>query len=152
MPFAYAFKKAALAGSKWSKFIAEATHGPYSHVECWVQGPQNAAVCYSSREGTGVARATIDLTDPMWVIWPVPTTPEEDMQILWFCKGSEGKAYDYLALLVAAGGRGVHKSWARICSEFCLEVGQNVLGLLPSEDCWAVSPNRLATILNNVPS
>ena len=151
MPFALAFKIASKTGSLWSEFIAKATHGPYSHVECWIQGPQSAAVCYSSREGTGVHPATIDLTQPMWKIFSIPTTVAQDDAIIWFCRGAEGKAYDYLDLIVADGGRGIHKAWARICSEFCTEVVQQCIGLIGSEESWAVSPNRLAVILN-VPS
>ena len=151
MPFALAFRIAALTDSNLSRMIAKETHGPYSHVECWIDGPRTSAVCWSSREPVGVGEAVINLTEPSWQIVPIPTTLEQDDHILWFCRGSDGKMYDFIAVAGIQTKTWVHKTFARMCSEFCVEVVQRCIGMLPHEPMWTISPNRLATILNVTP-
>lgn len=153
MPLALAFKNAMESDSFWSKTIAKLTHGPYSHVECWVGGPIEAAICYSSRELEGTGFKTIDLSSTgLWAILPIQTTPARDAEILWFCQGSAGREYDYVSLLGIETGSGAHNTAARVCSEECLNVLQKVLGLFPGVQPWRISPNELALLTGALPT
>ena len=125
MPFAYAFKDAAECARRESGLaaavaleIARVTGGRFSHVECWIDGPQNAAVCFSSREPVGTSIETIDLTDSkLWTVVPVPATlPAQDTLITGFALGSSGREYDMLGILGIGSGLGLHDPFDRFCS------------------------------------
>ncbi len=153
-----AFKDAYLAGGPYSRAIAWRTHGIYSHVECWLSGPRNAADCFASREPNGTGYATIDLTEQrkndqtgrmcnLWTCVEIPTTPEQDFAISWYCEGVGLKRYDYLAILgFVLHRKRTHDSASVMCSELCCQIGQKVLGLWLTDNDdkqifpWCVSP------------
>jgi len=145
-----AFKVASATDSKWSKLIAQLTHGKYSHVEMWLTGPQNAAVCFSSREGSGCGYATIDLTvSGLWDFIEPPQTEAGVQLLAGFCAGSDGKPYDYTDLLDALLGHGKQDcGFARFCSGVTTEALQKCFGLLPGIQYWTVSPVKLYELLS----
>ena len=150
MPFAYAFKDAAEAARRssgleaaFSLEIARVTGGRFSHVECWISGSLDAALCFSSREPAGTALRIIDLSDPaLWIIVPVATTPVQDVGVRGFCMGSSGRRYDGLGLVGIDLQTGFHDPFDRFCSESGFELGQMCLGIFPHDiDRWMVAPS-----------
>lgn len=127
-----------------SRTIKERTGGQFSHVELWLSGEGKSAVCYSSR-GNGTSLEVIDITDPkIWNVVPVQSfSPLKEDELLWFCKGSSGRAYDAIGLV----GIGwdlpvVHDPYDRFCSEACFEALQSVGGLfLNIGPRWMVAPS-----------
>lgn len=132
----YAFKNAARSielsagiAKETDRAIAEFTGGKFCHVELWIDGPQNAAVCYSARQPHGVAKAIIDLSDAaLWTIVGIGPTGDhwyEDQDwLLGFCEASVGKPYDFLGILGIAMHQPLAVPWDRFCSEFCFEALQ----------------------------
>lgn len=151
---AYAFKNAELTarqagwwGGLFSRLIAWKTGGIYSHVEMWLSGPQSAAVCFSSREGSGCGFRTLDLTDTLlWAIvpWPIVTEARE-ATVIGFCLAMNNACvrYDYLGILGIGTGHGEHDDHDRFCSEVGCEVGQVCLRWWPEIRRWMVSPSDL---------
>lgn len=136
-----AFKVA--QNSFFSQAISKITGGKYSHVELWLSGPQDKALCYSSREPSGTDFATLDLTDPtLWTVLAIPTTPEQDNNLLWYCKGSRGRPYDFQDILgQALKNHHFNIGFARVCSEEVSTVLQNVLNILTQYNPGMISPS-----------
>lgn len=137
MPFAYAFKDAAetarlegFLAAAVALEIARVTRGRFSHVECWIAGPLNHAMCFSSREPVGTSIEFIDLSDAkLWTVVPVATTPEQDELIFGFCLGSSGRMYDLLGILGIGTGSELHNPFDRFCSESGFELGKLCVNL-----------------------
>src|SRR5579863_7530461 len=144
----YAFKYASGQGL-YSYLISKRTKSPFSHVEVWLSGPQDKAICFSSRPGEGCGFKLIDLSDAkVWKIVNLPPVNEE----LWvgFCHGSNGKGYDYLGILGYDTGHGEHKERDRFCSEWGTEVGQVCSGWWKGVKRWLVSPGDLYTLVTEL--
>lgn len=144
-----AFKNAAKAaqmegglGAFFSSAIHLKTGSPYSHVEFWLDGPLNAARCFSSREPAGSSWSTLDLTDALlWTIVPIPSaTPEQLSHIEWFANGARGRDYDALGIMGVELGNGAHDTSDRFCSEMVFDIGQNCLGWPKDIPRWLVTP------------
>lgn len=136
-----AFKDAEKDGNFFSKMIAEKTKGKFCHVELWISGPQNHALCYSSREPTGTGFEFIDLTvTGLWAIEPTPVQMDESLAY-WFCEGSSGRPYDMTAILGI--GLGIQQHWgtARFCSDEVFNVLQKVGGFQQGINPWDVIPS-----------
>jgi hypothetical protein len=152
---AYAFKNSELAsqmgpwlGRQFSKAVAWKTGGKFSHVELWLGGPSDKALCFSSREGSGCGFQTIDLTAPagLWVIEPLASlTAQQEDKIYGFAMAmSAAKVrYDYLGILGIATGHGEHNDHDRFCSEVCLEALQSCAGSWHGVKKWQVNPTQL---------
>src|SRR5579862_4320283 len=128
----------------FSREIMRVTGGDWSHVECWLSGPREKALCSASREPGGISFQTLDLTDKsLWSIIGIPTTPEQDLAIEWFCKGSDGKRYDAEGIVGIGTGTAVHDSAQRFCSEYAAEIGTAVLDIpcLRGILRWMVAPS-----------
>lgn len=141
-----AFKSAALAGGLFSEAIAKHTGGQFSHVEMWLSGPLNAAMCFSSREPFGTSFKVIDLSEQvngkcLWTMLALKVATEQEKDAFWFCMGSKGRDYDSMGIIGIGLGTGVHDSSDRFCSEMVWDVGQNVFGWDPSIDRWMVAPD-----------
>jgi len=137
-----AFKIAAKAGGPISKGIAAVTHGPYSHVELWLGGPQQFALCYSSREPVGTGFANIDLTDgSLWRVIPVTISLQLESPLMWFCMGSQGRPYNFKGIEGIALDTDQHNESERFCSEACFEALQAVTGWWPRIKRWHVAPS-----------
>lgn len=146
-----AFKNAFRSRSLWSKGIAWWTRGPYSHVELWLAGEPEAAICFSSREGKGTGRAILDLRPNFDVIQLTTssTDPKIFEKIYSLCESEPHKSYDWLGLLGFLGPAKVHDSRDRFCSEYVYEKLEQAdcLAVVGGPDRWKVSPNQLADIL-----
>jgi hypothetical protein len=152
---AFAFHNAAFAADRetnplaklFTREIAAVTGGAYSHVEFWLSGPTNAAVCFSSREPSGTGFSTIDLSNPAeWTIVDIPVIFDSwtMTKAVWFCKGSDGRAYDGVGIVgIGTGQARVHDPFARFCSEMCAEIGQEVFDLAPlrGKNAWQIAPS-----------
>lgn len=151
----YAFKNAQVAGSMWSKAIAWKTGGLFSHVELWLSGPQDKALCFSSREGEGCSLKVLDLTvKGLWVIEPAGFTPDQELKALGYALAmSAAKVrYDYLGILGIGTGHGEHDDHDRFCSEVCIEVAQQCAGRWLNLHRWLVSPSALYQLVKGVPA
>lgn len=145
-----AFKRA----SGWyGRAIHEVTGGEFGHVELWLSGPQDKALCYSSREtappggATGSSLATLDLTDPkVWQIVPLPMQSiVSEEELLWFCKGSTGRPYDYIGIAgIGTDLSKLHIGYARFCSDECCNALQQCFGLWPGINPSLVAPSGFA--------
>src|SRR5579884_1948797 len=137
-----AFKIAALTDSEWSRLIAEASHSRYSHVEGWLDGAQNSALCFSSREPKGASFEIIDLTAPYWeIVGPLNLTAEQEARIAGFCAGANGKEYDGLGLIGYKFGTGCHDDHDLFCSECWAAALKECAGwTLGGKDPWMISP------------
>ena len=147
-----AFVIAGKTGSSWSELIAKASGSIYSHVELWLDGPQNAARCFSSREPKGASFMVRDLTGPAWEIAALPTslyhgTPEEDRVIEAFCQGENGKDYDMAGLLGYKLGNGLHDDADVFCSEVVSAILRFCISLTLPRDPWMVSPGDLHAVI-----
>ncbi len=148
MKIALAFKIAGF-DNKWSKLIAQLTQSKYSHVELWMDGPPAQAHCISSREGSGVSWAYLNLAPGHWDIIPLDIELEDRDYLRGFCDGSVGKSYDYQDLLDALMGLARNDfPIGRFCSGFCVEALQKTIGLESSSQYWTVSPGKLYDIVS----
>ena len=143
-----AFVVASEAGSVWSDLIAKTSNSPYSHVELWLDGPQNAARCFSSREPLGASFMVRDLATPEWEIVHLPPTlyhgsQLEDCMIEAYCQGANGKEYDLLGLAGIGTGTGAHSDADVFCSEFVSGCLKFCLGIMLSKVPWMESPGML---------
>lgn len=138
---ALAFKIAEKAGGLFSSQIQFVTGSKFSHVELWLSGPQDKAMCYSSREPYGTAFQTVDLSDSkLWEIVHLESTPEQENRVLWFCRGDAGRSYDALGILGIGSGLGAHDEQDRFCSEAIFYILQQVFGFHPEIERWMVAP------------
>ena len=146
-----AFVVAAKTGSPWSEMIAKASGSPYSHVELWLSGPQNAARCFSSREPIGASFMTRDLTTPEWEIvqYPPANSPGVPQTIEAFCQGSNGKSYDMAGLLGYKLGTGMHDDHDVFCSEVVSECLADCAGLKLEKEPWMTSPGDLYKLVKS---
>ena len=157
-----AFKDADLAGGFFSKAIKWKTGGRFSHVECWLAGPKEAAVCFSSREPDGTGYAVIDLTEQrkgrdLWTCMEVPLTPDEELFVRGFCEGTGFRRYDYAAILGFVLDRKRTHDRARVfCSEWNCSMCQKCLGRFLTDASgseifpWTVSPSALYEMARKV--
>ena len=146
MSIALAFKKSAAEPHNiFGQAISAKTGSIYCHVECWISGPQNAALCFSSREPHGAGWATIDLTDAaMWDIVPLDLTPEQEIAIHGFCCGCDGKRYDALGIVGIAVGADLHDYSQVFCSEVCASMLKQCAGKdLGGKHAWQIWPGEL---------
>ena len=142
-----AFKIAAKSGSAWSEMIARESNSPYSHVEGWLSGPQNAAQCFSSREPKGAGYATIDLTQPMWEIVPITLTHDQEQLTNGFCLGCNGKMYNGLGLVgFKADIPQMTDPHAIFCSQVWATVARSCWGKQLPVQPWMISPGQLYTL------
>jgi hypothetical protein len=147
MNFAFKIARMLPAGPErdWSTLIAMASKSVYSHVEIWLNGEQNNAYCFSSREPHGAGFQTIDLTSPWWEIVPITATFEEEKLIWGYCLGADGKGYDAVGLLGFGKDPAVHDFRDLHCSE----TGSNVLTKCLSKTTpklpWMMAPGDLCT-------
>jgi hypothetical protein len=129
--------------------IGKASGSPYSHVELWLDGPQNAARCFSSREPSGASFMVRDLTTPEWEIVPYHSVigPQDESNLFdcveSFCEGANGKSYDMAGLLGYKLGTGLHDDHDVFCSEVVSECLQKCAGLVLPKDPWMTSPGDL---------
>lgn len=145
------FRNAKKTKNLWSRLISAWTGGPYSHVELWLAGPKEAAVCFSAREGQGVRFKVIDLTDGQWDEIKISENKEDVKKILNFALPQVGMGYDWLGLLGFVKPWHIsflHDSDDRFCSEVCSE-DLNKADLLKLQGLhpWEINPNKLAALL-----
>lgn len=138
-----AFKIAALTDSSWSKAIAAASHSKYSHVEGWLSGAQNNALCFSAREPKGCSYAAVDLTTPEWEIVPLKLSDMENLIIRGFCMGADGKDYDFPGLAGYELGTGLHSDSDLFCSECWATALRDCANWDLLKDPWMISPGDL---------
>ena len=141
-----AFVIAAKTGSAWSEMIGKASGSPYSHVELWLYGSQSKARCFSSREPAGALFMYRDLTTPEWEIVGHPgceIDSEMGEEIVAFCNGANGKAYDMAGLLGYKLGTGLHDDHDVFCSEVVSSCLQQCARLVLPKDPWMISPGDL---------
>ena len=152
----YAFKIASKSGSAWSALIARESGSIYSHVEIWLDGPIKNARCFSSREPHGAGFQNIDLTDPMWDIFDVFFTPEQEQCANGYCLGCDGKMYDGLGLIgYEFKNPALHDYHAIFCSEVGAAILQKCGGRSMKTVPWQTDPGTLAKFiiadpLNNI--
>lgn len=130
----------------FTKEIMNFTGGSYSHVEFWLKGPIDQALCFSSREPLGSSFSTIDLSNRLeWTIIGLPPSDTITMaKAEWFCKGTAGRLYDGVGIVgIGTGQARVHDPYARFCSETCAEIGQQVfqLPVLSGLNAWQIAPS-----------
>ncbi len=128
--------------SDWSKMIAKASNSPYSHVELWLDGPQNQARCFSSREPIGASFMIRDLSTAEWEI-VVPNLIISSTQAQAFCLGANGKDYDMIGLLGYRLGTGLHDNHDVFCSEVVGEALMASSDFKLLKDPWMTSPGDL---------
>ena len=148
--FSLAFKIAAETDSEWSKLIAKASNSPYSHVEGWLSGDKNKALCFSSREPIGAGFQEIDLTQKCWDIIEFKLSTQEEFAIVCFCWGANGKEYDLLGLLGYKQGTGWHDDHDVFCSEFWAACLTQCIGLPLPKEPWMTSPGDLYTLVKGI--
>lgn len=145
-----AFKVAAVEGSLGSKAIAWWTKGPFCHVELWLDGPIENALCFSSTLETGTRLAHINLTAPvgLWETVEVPCTDVEFSDLLTWCECHTGEKYDQLGIVGFVIPFGEHHAHEEFCSESdgdALEqstaIGKS--WVLAGDRPWKISPNEL---------
>ncbi len=140
-----AFKIAAKTGSAWSQLIARESGSIYSHVEGWLDGPQNNARCFSSREPHGAGFEQIDLTVPgLWDTIPFVCTPEQEALANGFCLGADGKMYDGVGLLgYGLANASIHDYHSLFCSETWAAIAQKCCRKTLPRAAWLISPGEL---------
>ena len=143
-----AFKIAAATGELWSELIAKQSNSIYSHVEIWLSGPQNKALCFSSREPDGACFKTIDLSNSnLWTICSFITTRDQEININGFCLGTNGKWYDGIGLIgYKTANPTLHDPHAVFCSEVVAEIAKYCVGRILSKEPWLISPGELFTL------
>lgn len=135
--------KAEPALSILHQMIMQRTGGKFVHVELWIEGAQDRAVCYSSRNG-GTSWALVDLSNTaLWTIIPMVEDAEIEKRIRWYTLGACGKPYDSLGILgIGWNAPNVHNEADRFCSEACLEALQMAGGLFFGvAPRWMVAPS-----------
>lgn len=140
-----AFVIASKTGSAWSEMIAKASGSPYSHVEICLDGPRNAARCFSSREPDGASFMVRDLTSPeLEIVSLKPAlTEQQEYMVEAFCWGANGKAYDMAGLLGYKLGNGLHDDHDVFCSEVVSACLRACAGLVLPAEPWMISPGDL---------
>lgn len=134
-------------GVTWySRVIQWWTRGPYSHVELWLDGEVDKALCFSSLEGVGVRFAVRDLRGTFDTI-TVSENSQAGLEMYKAALPLTGKKYDWLGILGFAGPLKLHDSKDRFCSEVCYEMLDTEGFLHDAEARWKVSPNELADVV-----
>jgi hypothetical protein len=137
--FAYAFKNAARSaeldgaglGRVFDDAIARVTGGKYCHVEAWLSGSINSAVCYSARQPSGTAIAIIDLSDDyLWRIVPVTVSQQESDELYGYAVGGSGRPYNMAGIVGIGTDTKISVPWERFCSQECMLMGQKLIGAL----------------------
>jgi hypothetical protein len=144
----FAFKDAAVAATResfagrlFAEGIAHVTGGNFSHVELWLSGPLNAAYCFSSREPAGTQFTTLDLTDTsLWTIVAAPAALLYE-QVLFWCKGREGRRYNFLGLDGIAIGTPITDPHDDFCSQCQFELLQDCLGIWQGSRSYWIAPS-----------
>jgi hypothetical protein len=139
-----AFVVAAIANDEISTMIARASKSPYSHVECWLSGPQNDATCFSSRGPHGAAFLQIDLTSAKYEIVAVDWDYDLAHAV---AIGANGKDYDFEGLLGYKLGNGLHDDDNVFCSEVVSIIGRESGKLILPRDPWLISPGDLHALV-----
>jgi hypothetical protein len=146
----FAFKRAAVAAQRegpvaqvFSLGIARVTGGDFSHVEAVLgRNPNGSYRCFSAREPEGTAFSDIDLTDTeLWNIVNYPTAPSQDDLILAWCKGRQGRRYNFAGIAAIANGTRFTDSHDDFCSQCCVELAQDNLDLWPGLPPYWVAPS-----------
>lgn len=145
-----AFKDAELAGTFFSRLIRWKTGGRFSHVELWIDGPRENALCFSSREPHGTGYAHINLSSPLFTIVEIAATPQQEMDVRWFAEGTGVKRYDFLGILGFCFPWGEHDDADVFCSEWCTLVLQRVFGMFPGVKSWKTDPTQLFRLAGGV--
>jgi hypothetical protein len=152
--FSYAFKNAARSaeldglgpGRFFDEAIAKATGGKYCHVEAWLYGPINRAVCYSARQPHGTSIQIIDLSDlSLWMAVPVSTSADEDKWLYGYAVGGSGRPYNAAGIVGIGTDTGISVPWDRFCSQECFLLGQKILtAQKPFSDFQAINALHVA--------
>lgn len=143
----WAFKNAAEAaktesvlGRLFTEGIARVTGGKYSHVQMWLDGPRNAARCFSSFEPDGTKFVIQDLTDTaLWTL--VDSRHGESQRLNDWCLGRRGRRYNFTGILGIELGHSLTDPHDDFCSQCCVEGPQDVFGLLPELTGNTVAPS-----------
>lgn len=132
MPFAYAFKNAAvaeygddIAARELDAAISRVTGGKFCHVEgvLDMKDPK-AALCFSARQSHGASVQKIDLSNSaLWTIIPIPTVPSEDEMLWGYAMGATNRPYNILGLLQVGFDVPVTQPGAVFCSQVAFEMG-----------------------------
>ena len=104
-------------GNWEDKLISVVTHSRFSHVE--LQFSDGAV--FTSTFSTGTGFESIDLTQPCWVVVPLPVQPsaEVEAKIREWCVTQVGCQYDLLAVLCIDLPGNIHSRGKWYCSEVC---------------------------------
>lgn len=145
-----AFKVAAVEGSIGSKAIAWWTRGPFCHVELWLEGPIENALCFSSTLETGTRFTRLNLTAPIGLFETVevPVSDGELDALQQWCAAHQGEKYDKLGIVGFVIPFGEHHAHEMFCSETDGEALEEctLMGKVwkkAGDDPWKISPNEL---------
>ena len=138
------FYIAATAGDTWDKFIAEWTHGPYSHVElCFSDG-----MCFSSSPRDGGTRFKQIAIDPThWTSFPINVTLGQEKQIRDWCAAHVGCKYDWIGIISLGLDFPIRTPHRWYCSEVCI-MALDVVKIVDFKSL--ISPNKFYELLNKV--
>lgn len=121
----------------FEKAITRVTGGKYCHVEIWLSGPRNSALCHASREPEGTSNKIVDLSDPLFDIVDLPLSITANRQyfaglVNGWSLGDSGRRYGILTI----GGIALQlanlthlDSNDRICSEDAFLFCRDIIGL-----------------------
>lgn len=147
-----AFKNALVAGlmqgpihGEFSRLIRDVTGGEYSHVQMWLDGPRNAARCFSAFEPDGTRFQVDDLTDAaLWTIVDMDpataATPNATADNAW-CKGRCTRRYNFLGIVGSLFEGPLTDKYDDFCSQCCFEFLQDMRGLFPLVNSVTVAPS-----------
>jgi hypothetical protein len=141
-----AFKRQ--TGGIFDKLICWKTGSEFCHVELWLDGNIQAALCFSSRQPDGTSFAHINLAatfdgKPIYELIPLYLTSKQEIAVNAFCQGCGHKDYDWLGILGFVLPWGEHDDHDRFCSEICTESLEKPLKWWPGVKPWETSPGDL---------
>lgn len=119
------------------------TKSPYSHCEMILKVNANRTYrMATSWIGVGITTRDRLINTHDWDFVDVPTTRQQDIEIIeWFNK-HDGQRYDYMGILGFVIRRKIHTKHRWFCSEACAESLHNA-GVIPAVKSWKESPGSL---------
>lgn len=108
--------KSGFLGWFFGRLIAVKTWTNISHVEVYVGNDFSLA----SRDGKGVARYSLRLTEIGYVLRPIKPLTQQELSdgLAWFYSKADGQGYDWLGIMVFSHAVKAGNPYKMFCSEF----------------------------------
>jgi hypothetical protein len=131
--------------------IVRIAGGPFCHVELWMSGPREAAVCFSSRQPDGTGYAVVDLSAPLYTCIEFPATQAQMDFTRGFAAGTGHKRYNMAGIIGFLGPLKTTDNYDLFCSEWCCSWAQQAMGMFPNAIPSRTAPTPLALLCGWTP-